>query len=104
MTRAFLIGALAMLALTSCEQPSNTASSSAQAPLPVAAPAPWAPIAFDDQASTLPASPSNDAHKFFSLFRQRLAASAKGEFETTEQFQTRMAKDGGEGTGPIVDE
>jgi hypothetical protein len=86
-----LLGTFVVLALSACNQhqgPNPAASQAAAAPV---APKPWEPIPYDDKATVLPGLPGNDAQKFFSLFKERTTAAAKGEFETTEQFKARIA-------------
>ena len=67
--------------------PQKASASKAQNPLP---PVQWKPETYSEGTQKLKLSPGNDPQRFFTEFMNRMDATAKGEFETTAQYEERM--------------
>lgn len=81
-----IVAIVSMLVACGGSTPADTATAE-----PAATPEPskpWAPAPFDPTSETLAI---NDLGEFFAGFKSNSDAQAKGEFETTEQFEERMS-------------
>lgn len=67
--------------------PPETSASKASSPLP---PVEWKPELYSEATQKLELSAGNDPRQFFMEFRGRINSTAKGEFETTAQYEERM--------------
>ena len=77
------------IAVAGCQKPAEPKADAEVAAAPIKA---WEPIEFDDKATTVPVYyGGNDVGKFFTLFKERTQAATKGEFETTAEYEKRLA-------------